>query len=172
MAAALPRFLIACPPAGTEALSTLNQGYFMKNPISPWWLLSGLVAAMAVGATEAPQSDSEVTVAGVKVGIDPATGKLRPLSSEERQQLGLAMRGNQQRRVEPAHAGKKGFVMPRTEAEALATRRALPGGGTAVQVPESRMSDLVVERAADGGLRIGHGDADHGLAPVAAAEEK
>ena len=146
----------------------------MKNPTSPWWLLSGLAAAMAVSATEVPQSgNAEVTVAGVKVGIDPATGKLRPLSSEERQQLGLAMRGSQQRRVEPAHVGKKGFVMPRTEAEALATKRALPGGGTAVQVPESRMSDLVVERAADGALHIGHGDAEHGLAPVAAtAEEK
>lgn len=147
----------------------------MKNRISPWWLLSGLAAAMAVGASETEQtSGAEVTVAGIKVGIDPATGKLRPLSAEERQQLGQAMRGSQQRRVEPAHAGKKGFVMPRTEAEALATRRALPGGGTAIQVPESRMSDLIVERAADGALRIGHGDAEHGLQPAATtvAEEK
>lgn len=146
----------------------------MKNRISPWWLLSGLAAAMAVGASEAQQAGAEVTVAGIKVGIDPATGKLRPLSAEERQQLGQAMRGSQQRRVEPAHAGKKGFVMPRTDADALATRRALPGGGTAIQVPESRMSDLVVERAADGALRIGHGNAEHGLQPAAtaAAEEK
>lgn len=42
-------------------------------------------------APEKPREDS-ASVAGVKVAVDPATGKFRPLTAEEAQQVGAAMR--------------------------------------------------------------------------------
>lgn len=125
------------------------------------WLLAAVAAGMATHAaaqTVGPQESTQAvqeTSADSRAGIDPATGKLRPLTAQERQQLS-AQDAKKARRGEPLGAAKKGFVAPATEAEAQAGQRRLANGGLAQQVPESMMTQLVVTRAADGQLRIQH----------------
>jgi len=137
------------------------------------WLLGGLVFATSVAfAAEAPQSQAaSVEINGVKVAIDPATGRLRPLTQQERRDLAKAL-GAQRRTAEPAGAGKKGFVLPRTQAESEAQQRKLPNGGVAQQVSSGEMSELVATQQADGSLRIGHADADGDSVPALQAQEK
>ncbi|MDQ3040485.1 MAG: hypothetical protein M3Q51_02265 [Pseudomonadota bacterium] len=57
---------------------------------------------------------------------------------------------------------------PRTEAEAVATKRELAGGIVELQLPEDRMLELTAIKRADGTIEIGHGHLD---APVAAPKE-
>ena len=137
------------------------------------WLLGSLALATSVAfAAEAPQSAStSVDINGVRVAIDPATGRLRPLTQQERKDLAHAL-GAQRRTVEPRGAGKKGFVLPRTQGESEAQQRRLPGGGGAQQVSSGEMSALVATRQADGSLRIGHADADGDTVPTVQAQEK
>lgn len=130
------------------------------------WLLAAIAAGMATHAaaqTADPQKPSQAvqgqstqqTSADSRVGIDPVTGKLRPLTAQERQQLS-AQDAKKARRSEPLGAAKKGFIAPATEAEAQAGQRRLPSGGLAQQVPESMMTQLMVTRDANGQLRIQH----------------
>lgn len=130
------------------------------------WLLAAIAAGMATHAaaqTADPQDPSQSvqeqstqqTSGASRAGIDPATGKLRPLTAQERQQLS-AQDAKKARRSEPLGAAKKGFIAPATEAEAQASQRRLPNGGLAQQVPESMMTQLMVTRDASGQLRIQH----------------
>ncbi|KAF1717305.1 post-PEP-CTERM-1 domain-containing protein [Pseudoxanthomonas wuyuanensis] len=136
----------------------------MKSMTHPWWLLAGLAVFPAAQAgSQSTDSSTEAAVpatADSKIAIDPATGKPRPLTAEERQQL-AAQRpaaAAKSRRSEPLGAGKRGFVAPATEAEAQASLRTLPGGAVMQQVPESMMSELTVYRDAEGRLHLRHGD--------------
>ncbi len=130
----------------------------MKTRVHPMWLLASLAvlpaAQAAAGAT--PAADPQPTSSDMKVAIDPATGKIRPLSRGEARALEVQSAAKGRRAIEPLGAGKKGFVMPATEAEAAATRRVLPSGAVLQQVPESMMSTLQVTRAADGSLHMHH----------------
>ncbi len=136
----------------------------MKHSHPSWWLLAGFAACLTAQAS--PQSpppaatppQAETTAADSKVAIDPRTGKLRPLTQEERRQLSEQSRGAtaKARRAEPQGAGKKGFVAPASEIEAQASQRRLPTGGVAQPVPESSMTDLMIVRGADGQLHMGH----------------
>lgn len=137
----------------------------MKHSHPSWWLLAGFAACLTAQAS--PQSSppaatppqTEATAADSKVAIDPKTGKLRPLTQEERRQLSEQSRdAAKARRAEPLGAGKKGFVAPATETEAQAGQRRLPAGGLVQPVPESSMTDLMIVRGADGQLRMGHAD--------------
>lgn len=134
----------------------------MKTRVQPLWLLASLaIVPAAHAANDGKTADPQQSTADMKVAIDPATGKTRPLTRGESRAL-EAQAAAQARRTEPMGAGKKGFVMPGSEAEAAATRRVLPGGAVMQQVPENMMSTLKVTRAADGTLHMHHeGEPSH-----------
>jgi hypothetical protein len=144
------------------------------------WLLAAVAAGMATHAAAQiadPQEPSQAvqeTSVDSRVGIDPVTGKLRPLTAQERQQLS-AQDARRTRRSEPLGAAKKGFIAPATDAEAQAGQRRLANGGLAQQVPESMMTQLVVTRGADGELRVRHAgegdDSTHAKKQEGAAHE-
>lgn len=127
----------------------------MKHRVSPW-LLSGLAFATVVSAAEAPKQTAKPAAEtyayynGVKVAIDPETGRLRQPTAAELQQL---------RNVLPAQArSTHERKAPANEAEARKTLRKVPAGGLEIQVPEDRMSALVATQRPDGSLSIGHAD--------------
>jgi hypothetical protein len=126
----------------------------MKRIGSALWL-SGVALGLcfSVQAAEA-QSTHQVTVAGVKVGIDAETGRLRPLTASESAQLDQALTQGQQAKVAPAMA--KTFAAPRDAAAARATVRKSAHGGVSVKVPESMMSSVVAHRDASGELVVEH----------------
>lgn len=134
--------------------------------------LAGLFMATAVGAAE-PQTatqDTAVTVQGVQVAIDPATGQLVAPTAEQRAALSRAMLEQQSAAAPAARGMRRVDATPRNEAEAQQTLRTirLQNGGQALgmEVPESLMSSLVAERRADGSLNIHH----QGDSPQAATE--
>ncbi|WP_368563090.1 hypothetical protein [Pseudoxanthomonas sp. UTMC 1351] len=142
------------------------------------WLLAAIAVGMATHATaqtadpQKPLQAVQETSADSRVAIDPVTGKLRPLTAQERQQLS-AQDARKARRSEPLGAARKGFIAPATEAEAQAAQRRLPNGGLAQQVPESMMTQLMVTRDADGQLRIQHaGEGDDGTPGDTHAEKR
>ena len=128
----------------------------MKHRISRWWLLSGIAFATAAGATEVPKQTSQpgeqayAYYNGVKVAIDPATGRLRQPTPAELQQLRTTLPAQ----ARATHERKA----PANEAEAHKTLRPLPAGGVEIQVPEDRMSALTATERSDGSIRISHGD--------------
>lgn len=138
----------------------------MKSMTHPWWLVAGLIvlpAAQAGSQAQAIDESADPTVststADSRIAVDPATGKPRPLTAQERQQLSeQRAAAARSRRSEPLAAGKRGFVAPATEAEARASLRTLPGGAAMQQVPETMMSELTVHRDAEGRLHLRHGD--------------
>jgi hypothetical protein len=127
------------------------------------WLLAGAVSAQAADQALAPQTT--VTIQGVQVAIDPATGRLREPTEAERTALSMALTGQEaQSRSQQPTAGGTGFARPLTEQAALATTRKLRLRSgvevTAMDVPESLVSSLVAEQQADGSVLIHHqGDA-------------
>lgn len=132
--------------------------------------IAGLFMVTAVSAAE-PQTasqDTPVTVQGVQVAIDPATGQLVAPTAEQRAALSRAML--EQAAAPAARGARRADATPRNEAEAQQTLRTirLQNGGQALgmEVPESLMSSLVAERRADGSLNIHH----QGEGPQAAAE--
>ncbi|KRG68337.1 post-PEP-CTERM-1 domain-containing protein [Pseudoxanthomonas dokdonensis] len=133
--------------------------------IPPLWLSAMLIACASAQAAE-PQATAEAAgpqaepvAAGQIVTIDPVTGKMRAATAAERLQLQQQSPSlKSARRATPQLAGKKGFAAPQTQSEALGTRRRLGNGGTAMQVPESYMSDLTVTTDANGTMHIQHSD--------------
>ncbi len=132
--------------------------------------LAGLFVAGAAHAVEPQASaptDSSVTMQGVQVAIDPATGRLVAPTAAQREALSRAML--QRATQAPARHTLGQPAAPRNEAEARATFRTirLKNGRTAVgmALPENLMSNLMVERRADGSLNIHHeGDSDDAAA--------
>lgn len=133
-------------------------------------LLAGVLPAHA--ADKAPaQSASTVTVQGVQVAIDAATGRLREPTAEERTALSKALlQQSAQNRSAQLSVSGTDFVRPLTEQDAKATQRTLRLSNgtqvTAVDVPESLVSSLVAEKQADGSVTIHHQgeEATHGKA--------
>ena len=130
----------------------------MKRIGSALWL-SGLALGLCFNAHAADKQSEphEVTYAGVKVGIDAETGRLRPLTANESAALDQALTQGSQARVNPAMA--RTFKAPRDEAAARMTARSNAGGGVSVKVPESLMSSVVAHRDASGQIVIQHADA-------------
>ncbi|MCC4603052.1 hypothetical protein LL965_14405 [Xanthomonas cassavae CFBP 4642] len=128
----------------------------------PGWMLSGVLCVACLPALAGAQD----VAASSKVGIDPVTGKLRPLTDAESaaldQQAGAAARSAATR-----------TTMPQTEAAARATERRLPNGTVARKLPATQMSSLTATRQADGRIVIEHSDdadtqpahAEHGALP-------
>ncbi|WP_349811717.1 post-PEP-CTERM-1 domain-containing protein [Xanthomonas dyei] len=128
----------------------------------PGWMLSGVLCVACLPAAAGAQD----AAASSKVGIDPVTGKLRPLTDAESaaldQQAGSAARSAATR-----------TTVPQTEAAARATERRLPNGTVARKLPATQMSSLTATRQADGRIVIEHSDdadtqpahAEHGALP-------
>ncbi len=90
---------------------------------------------------------------GVQVAIDPATGRLRAPTAADRKALSKVVQ-----RDRALQAARPGMDRPQTEAQAKATLRTSSRGqvGAMMQVPESHMNYLTVERRADGSLSVHH----------------
>lgn len=115
-------------------------------------LLLALAAAGVVSAAEpGGPAYTEVTVAGVKVGIDRKTGRLRPLTVQESKALDAALREGAAQ-----SALQQRVAMPATAAEAQQTRVPTVGGGTAMKLPLSEMSTIKATRDSNGALRLQH----------------
>lgn len=144
----------------------------------PLWLLAGI--AVCVTAQAGPQQTQaapaptavESSDGAMKVAIDPKTGKLRAPTDDEARALSQtaqpAANARALRRAEPLGAGKRGFVAPATTGEAAAAQRKLPSGGTMQQVPESFMTNVAIQRDAQGRLVLQHVDGE--TLPQAAKE--
>jgi hypothetical protein len=131
----------------------------MKKTL-PVVFLFGLGMAVAVQAAEPQPPASEVTFSGVKVGVDPHTGKLRPLTPAESRQLDQVLtRGKQV--YAPGLA--RSFAAPATEIESRRTVRALARGGVAVKLPATQMSTVSVHRTAAGDAVIVHDGEQHAM---------
>lgn len=142
----------------------------MKRIGSALWL-SGVALGLCfnVHAGDAQSTPHQVTVAGVKVGIDAETGQLRPLTASESAQLDQALTQGQAARVAPAMA--KTFAAPADAAAARATVRRSAHGGVSVKVPESLMTSLTAQRDASGQLVIQHSGDESGDSHDAHNEE-
>ena len=127
----------------------------MKSIGSALWL-SGVALGLCfnVQAADAQSTTHEVTVAGVKVGVDAETGQLRPLTASESAQLDQVL--TQQAKVAPAMA--KTFAAPRDAAAARSTVRRSAHGGVSVKVPESQMTSVAARLDESGQLVIEHSD--------------
>ncbi|WP_199098551.1 hypothetical protein [Dyella sp. ASV21] len=133
-------------------------------------LLAGVLPAYAAGQDSAA-AQTTVSVQGVQVAIDAATGRLREPTAAERAALSKALvQQAALNRSAQQSVNSTDFVRPLTEQDAKATLRTLRLKSgvevTAVDVPESLVSSLVAEKQADGSVVIHHqGDeAAHGKA--------
>jgi hypothetical protein len=126
--------------------------------------LSGLLVAGTAYAADqkAPQvAEQSVTVQGVQVAIDPATGQLVAPTAAQRAALS---RGMLERPSASGNLRSRGILdssaAPADEAAARKTFHTfrLKNGHEAVgmALPESLMSSIVAERRADGSLNIHH----------------
>lgn len=119
--------------------------------------LSGVALGLclAVQAAEPPTAPTtEVTISGMKVGIDARTGKLRPLTAEESRKLDTILTQGRTPTYAPGLA--RSFQRPVDETAARATAHRNAHGGVSVKLPESQMSTVTLRRAADGQPVIEH----------------
>lgn len=132
----------------------------------PGWMLSGLLCLVCLPAIAAAQ---ETATSSSKVGIDPTTGKLRPLTDAESAAL-----EQQAAAANSAARSAARTSVPQTEAAARTTERRLPNGTVARKLPATQMSSLTATRQADGSIVIEHSEdadttkpahAEHGALP-------
>lgn len=125
----------------------------MRNRITPLLLVSSLALASTAIAGETPApAEENVYFHGVKVAIDPVTGKLRQPTPAEMRQLRAVM-------PKAAKGISIGKPMPQTKAEAERTYRRSKSGVASVYLPESSMSNVVAVQNADGSISVQHTDA-------------
>jgi hypothetical protein len=116
-------------------------------------LLAGLTLACGAQAGESAQEDVDLYFNGVKVAIDPATGRLRQPTPQEIQALRASV-------TQAPVSGARGKAMPKTRADAQRTLRKRADGIVSARVSEDMMMGVVATRQADGSIRINHeGDA-------------
>jgi hypothetical protein len=109
-------------------------------------LLAGLTLAGGAQASDAAQN-ADLYFNGIKVAIDPATGRLRQPTPEEAQ----ALRASVSRM--PSARGK---AMPATRAEAQRTIRKAADGSISALVSEDMLLGVEAKRQADGSIKIIH----------------
>jgi hypothetical protein len=145
---------------GCLSSAPLSEDCTMRNRKTIAVLMAGLTLGFAAQAAEPQdQAPTNVTYAGVTVGIDPATGKLRPLTAAENKAMSDALlRGNKQ----AARYGNQ----PRNAQEAGASRRVHADGGVSIKVPADQMSQLEATVGADGQVTL-----YEGAAPAVRKEE-
>ena len=116
-------------------------------------LLAGLTLACGAQAGESAQEDVDLYFNGVKVAIDPATGRLRQPTPQEIQALRASV-------TQAPVSGARGKAMPATRADAQRTIRKMADGSVMAQVSEDMMLGVEATRQADGTIKITHaGDA-------------
>lgn len=128
----------------------------MSTRLKAGLILPGLLLLSCGMAQASSTSDADTPVASSKVGIDPTTGKLRPLTAEESAALERASTPTQQKSTLKSNALRG--AIPADEAAARATERRLPNGGTARKVPVTQMNSLTATRDASGKLVIAHSE--------------
>lgn len=111
-------------------------------------VLGGLLFAGTAIAAEPPQATSAES--GMKVGIDPKTGKLRRLTAAESAQLDAMAAKSQAQK--PVAAKAKGKAM----AKDGATTFVAVNGMTISELDESHMSEVQATIGADGKLVVSH----------------
>jgi hypothetical protein len=114
---------------------------------------SAVAGQLTTPAKTAPVATTTAAAAqsGVQAAIDPATGRLRAPTDADRAALSNVS--------VPVNPNNTAFnSLPKDEAAAAATLRLNPSKGieATMQVPQSLFSNLVVERQADGTLKIHH----------------
>lgn len=131
---------------------------------------TALAAEPATGNTSKTE-DTTVFVEGVKVAIDPATGRIRPMTAAESQALSASMSKKQatssMRRMSGAASAQ-----PRTMAEARATRRVHVDGSVSVRVPTEMLTELRVSKDAGGKLHISEGHEGDAQQPVSVQQQE
>ncbi len=139
----------------------------LVRAVAPMLLGLLVVAGAATAGEQKPVAPplASINVQGVQVAIDPATGRLVAPTAEQRAALSRAMLEPSAASAPTARAGLRSIGAPRNEAEALQTFRniRLQNGRQAIgmDVPESLMSGLEAERAADGSVNIHHQGDSH-----------
>ncbi len=139
-------------------------------------LLGGLfLAGNALAGEPTPQNAG--TNAGMKVGFDRATGKIRALSAEEIAALDAMEAAAPSATMAKGARGKtangatfkaaSGF--PETEEESLATQRVV-NGFLIQQPPASLLSTMTVKRNPDGTLLVEEGESSDAQHQEAASE--
>lgn len=111
-------------------------------------LLAGLTLAGGAQAGDAAQ-DADMYFNGIKVAIDPATGRLRQPTPEEATALRASVR------LMPSARGK-GKTMPATRADAQRTIRKAADGSISAQVSEDMLLSVEATRQADGSIKVTH----------------
>lgn len=125
-------------------------------------VLGGLLFAGTSLAAEPQQATTAES--GSKIGINPATGKLRRLTAAESAKLDAIAAQKQKPAVAKAKA--KGQVLTK---DGLVTYTAA-NGMTIVELDETHMVDLTASMGADGKVVIGHGEQPQQATPEAANE--
>ncbi len=126
-----------------------TKGEPMRIRMTPLLLVSGLaLASTAIAADKPAPAEEAVYFHGVKVAIDPKTGKLRQPTPAEMQQL---------RAVVPKASGMSiAPAMPKTTAESNRTYRRAKDGSVSLALPESSMVNIAAVQNADGSISIQH----------------
>lgn len=121
----------------------------MKISMTPLLLVSSLaLASTAIAAEPAQEGDTTLHFQGVKVAIDPVTGRLRQPTAAESAALKAA--------VAKMPTQQRGKAMPKTRAEANRTVRKMRDGSVSMSVSEDMLLDVVATRQPDGTIRIQH----------------
>ena len=119
----------------------------------PMVLLCGLGLGVSAHAAE-PPAPTTAMFSGVKVGVDPKTGRMRPLTPDESRQLDHALTRGKKPSYPPGLA--RSFNPPATEVESRRTVRALAHGGIAVKLPAEQYSTVSATRTVTGEVEIIH----------------
>ncbi|TCZ84235.1 hypothetical protein [Lysobacter sp. N42] len=123
------------------------------------FVLALATAGNVVASEPASRDGATARVDGMKAAVDPATGRLRPLTEEESALLD-ATTVVTPARARAASVSGYSIVMPHSDEDALASARTLPSGATVMKAPPSAMSTLVARRDAQGRIVVSHeGDA-------------
>ena len=123
-----------------------------------------LAAGLAIAGTALagdPISQAAASAPSVKVGIDKATGKLRPLTDAESAALDAqaAQQGSDNNslragtRTQLPSRAQRLFRLPTTQKEALATETTY-NGYSVIKPPAESLSEMTVQKNADGSFTI------------------
>lgn len=125
----------------------------MRISMTPLLLVSSLALASTAMAAEPTQADTTLYFNGVKVAIDPVTGRLRQPTAAESAALQASAKTMPTQRL-------RGKAMPKTRAEANRTVVKKRDGSVSMRVSEDMMQAVVATRQADGSIRVSEGAAD------------
>lgn len=113
----------------------------MRRLMIPMVLLGGLTLCGAALAADSATGLTQVTYQGVKIAIDPVTGKMRAPTAAESRALSMKLTGG------------LGFKAV-TRQQAVHTQHRIVGGGTSMKLPAENMLSVTATRQADGTVKV------------------